>query len=159
MPLFLLVMILAAIIKMETGEPVKMFLTAGILGHLKTEDELAAVIAHELSHANPEYLDPAYDSKEVEAFLKSLPGYGNLEPSQREEIRADIGALMRLVKAGYNPWASYKFDESMAKFIARSWDQKIFSKIIYWFGESSGQFKSTHPLSEIRMEAVKSIRA
>ena len=132
-----------------------MLVHLGLLSVTATEDQLASVVAHEMTHANKEQLKALNDDPEVARFLDSLDGYQDLGQSQREEIRADLGALERLIKAGYNPWAQYEFERSMAKLMKRAQGSRLLGWLMRRLFPKSMEYMSTHPASEVRMSAVK----
>lgn len=70
------------------------FIHTGILGYFETEDEIAALLAHELSHL----LQPDYLRKDKTE-----------EQSKRLEYDADLNGLHLLNAAGYNPRGMIKF--------------------------------------------------
>ena len=101
-------------------------ITKGMMNLLDTEDELAAILGHEISHGIDYYkgLFKGYFS-----CFKFLP------KSRRDETRADIRSVDFVVNAGYNPIAILIVEN------------KIMSQPRYeWY--------STHPLSSKRMAKV-----
>lgn len=136
-------------------EKASMYIHLGLLSYTKNEDEFAAVIAHEMTHANKDQLKALADDKETEGFLESLEGYKNLKADQREEMRADLGALDRLIDAGYNPWAAYHFEKRIAQLQSRLFDLKILKFLFKFLFRKSFDYLEAHPSSEIRMAAAK----
>lgn len=68
------------------------FITSLLLNHLKTEAQLASMLAHEIA----------------QVMQKHRPHYqatGEIVYSQDQEIRADAGAVKLMSQAGYNPQA------------------------------------------------------
>ena len=128
----------------------------GLLGFIKNEDELAAVLAHELTHANPRHLKASSDEREIRKMLSQIKDYANLPPDQREEIRADLGALDRMINADYNPWASYDFQKRFTKFLHSNIDAKVQKYFFKFLFQKSFDYWEAHPSGEIRMTAAKS---
>lgn len=98
------------------------FIYTGLLDKLKTEDELAGVMGHELTHVRKEHWAYAYrDSQKRNLLLNlglivlhasdtaaNLAGITNdlvfeLPFSRRHESEADMGGFDMMVNAGYNP--------------------------------------------------------
>ncbi len=74
-------------------------ITAGLIESCKSDDELAFVIAHELSHVL---------AKDFENSGTSLTGSDGVPESELREIRADMRAAHFVKKAGYDPYASIR---------------------------------------------------
>lgn len=131
-------------------------ITTGLISFCKNVDELAGVIAHEMTHGNPDHLRAATDSQEIADILKSVESVSKLEPKQREEIRADLGAIERLIKAGFNPYAHYDFEKRISAFYEKTMEHGITKYLYRKIFKQSMEFHSTHPASEVRMAAAKS---
>jgi len=101
------------------GGPV--FFFTGLLNHIKTEDELAGILGHEMTHVIRQHWAYAYaDSQKRNILLDlgllllhagqtagDLGSLGNelydLKFSRKDETQADEGGLEMMVRAGYNP--------------------------------------------------------
>jgi predicted Zn-dependent protease len=101
------------------GGPV--FFFTGLLNHIKTEDELAGILGHEMTHVLRQHWAYAYaDSQKRNLILdlglilfhagqavSDLGSLGNeivdLKFSRKDESQADEGGLSMMVRAGYNP--------------------------------------------------------
>ena len=71
--------------------------TKGMMDNIDSEDELAAVIGHEISHQLDHY----------KGIFKGYFSFTVFKPqARREEIKADLRSIDFLVNAGYNPVAS-----------------------------------------------------
>lgn len=136
-------------------EKALMNINLGLLAMSANEDELAFVIAHEMTHQNKALLSASKDSDEMTKMLDEVNGYSGLDPAQREEIRADLGAVERLIKARYNPWAGYDFMKSMSKTMQGSWDLTIMKFVYRWVFKMDFSYMEVHPSDEIRMAAMK----
>jgi predicted Zn-dependent protease len=98
------------------------FFYTGLIDKMKTEDEVAGVMAHELTHVRKEHWAKAYADSQKRNLgllvLLSLARAGNtafdiasvgnellfsLPFSRKNETDADNGAIDLVVKAGYNP--------------------------------------------------------
>jgi len=98
------------------------FFFTGLLDRLSTEDQLAGVLAHELTHVRREHWAYAYADSQKRAlglnlvliFTKANSNVGNLASisndllfdlpfSRKHEKEADEGGFDMMVKAGYNP--------------------------------------------------------
>jgi predicted Zn-dependent protease len=98
------------------------FFFAGLMNKLKTEDELAAVLGHELTHVMGEHWARSYRDTENRDLLlavgvlvlraneniANLVGVTStlgfeLPYSRRHESEADAGGYELMVRAGYNP--------------------------------------------------------
>jgi predicted Zn-dependent protease len=131
----------------------------GLIDHIKTtDDELAAVIGHEISHALREHsrerLSRAYAEQMVLAGVAVATGAGDsvmglasqisavtfqLPHSREQEAEADRIGLELMARAGYDPNAAVTLWEKMSK-------------------ASSGgppEFLSTHPSGESRIRDLQ----
>jgi hypothetical protein len=88
------------------------FLTKGFLDAAKTEDELAAVLAHEISHIQLSHgLRAIQSNRDLPDWMSKLANSGaqtiadrlNAGFSRTQEFDADTTALSLLSAAGYNP--------------------------------------------------------
>ena len=122
----------------------RVVVTKGILAFIESEDELAAVLAHEISHVLLRHRDiypkPTQDEM-LQQWLK-LPvekrqDSTEFSQSQSKELDADRKGLRLLIKAGYQP-------EAMISIV-----QKIGS-------DGSEQDLSTHPSGTRRIKALES---
>lgn len=149
------------------------FLWTGMLGAVQSDDELAAVIAHEMAHVlaqhvmpNPaEELSSAIASAGGAAASGILGGSGSVAvgaaqlggalieegirgfvvnpESRRKEYEADQVGLFLMSDAGFNPDAAVGFWERASRDPA--------------FSGSSVEFLSTHPSSRNRSEYLRSL--
>ena len=142
--------------------------TRGLLRCCQTEDELAAVLAHEIGHVSNQDGLRAIRTSRLNATVLSLASVGmnytdaqlaeltqafdesidNIKStlmdtgySRRLEYQADAAAVEILKKAGYNPGALAAMLENMAK----NWDS------------SRKDFAATHPAPADRLAQLKRI--
>ena len=137
----------------------KIAVYTGLLKTIKpTDDELAAVIGHEIAHTLREHsrekASKAAAGKLTTHLITTYAGLGeygniavqlaeryawNLPNSRSAETEADLIGLELMARAGYNPNAAITFWEKMAK--ANK--------------SSNPVFLSTHPSSTGRIEKIK----
>jgi hypothetical protein len=96
------------------------YVTSGLLKALETPDELAAILAHELTHAENHHMRRQYDRSQWSGMIGSVLGYatrsfwgrvaGNFLAdtfmkgySRDFELEADRGAVLMTFAAGYRP--------------------------------------------------------
>ena len=135
-----------------------MFFT-GIITQLKlTDDEIAAIMGHEMAHALREHgrerMSQAYAQQTGMSLLGALTGMSastgqmvqvaaqlalTLPHSRGQESEADIMGLELLARAGYNPNASVSLWQKMAQAT----------------GGGQGSFTSTHPSSNDRIASLQ----
>lgn len=132
----------------------KMIIQAGLIAYATNADEYSYVIAHEMTHDNKEYMKAIEDDPEIQKVLEQVSGFGQLAPSQREEIRADIGAVARMIQAKMNPWGGYDMMRKLTEF-QRKTDTRLVRFMRKIFSPHSMEYFRTHPAGEIRMAAMK----
>ena len=133
------------------------FVTKGMLQSLRTEAQLAGILAHETVHvvardsANAMSKEIGFEMLMSAVTSEKSPGGGlatvaqlstqilSLKYSRSDEQDADLGALEYLVAAGYTPYAMV---ESMSILAAQNEQRPI-------------EFLSTHPHPESRSEYLK----
>jgi len=124
------------------------FVTRGLIAAAKSEDALAAVIAHELAHIQLRHGMRAVRSNRdaqdwVSQFMlsggKTIADRINSGFSQVQEYDADIAALSLLAGAGYNPQSLIEMLTELEKIQ----------------GSKSGGFNSTHPSPASRLVNAK----
>ena len=142
----------------------KMAVYSGLVENLNlTDDELAAVIGHEMTHALREHSkaqvgqqlltgigmqlggsllakNSSIDPQTLQTGGALLSEYGISKPfSRQHETEADIGGLMLMASAGYNPQAALSVWQKMAQ------------------AGSSGMpsFLSTHPSGADRIQVLQ----
>jgi predicted Zn-dependent protease len=133
------------------------FVYTGLLDKLKTEDELAAVLGHEMTHVRREHWAKAYADQTVRSLTLGLllgvahAGYDaynasdfmnglyTLKFSRGDETQADEGGFDLMTKAGYNP-------KGMADVFQMLADAQR--------GGSDPEFFSDHPSDRHRVDRI-----
>lgn len=132
------------------------FVYSGIVDFLQNDDELAAVIAHELGHAERRHSLKNFrassaltallqrcmkNTKNKELWSALLSKFALMSFSRKQEDEADDVGQNRMALAGFNPWAQ-----------ASVW-QRFLDK----YGDSKGvqKFLSSHPTNSARIENAK----
>jgi predicted unusual protein kinase regulating ubiquinone biosynthesis (AarF/ABC1/UbiB family) len=130
----------------------------GLLAFVTTEDELAAALAHRMAHANPIlYASPSQQkaNQQIENVIQQIEGHRSLDGKHREEIRADLASVERLIRAGYNPWAAYTIHRRIAKFVTDTTKAVTVPTIFQMLFGNRYLNLQNQPLEELRMEAMK----
>lgn len=103
----------AAILRGEGNSPNLVLVNTGLLHMVKSDDELAFVLSHELEHGVSQihdYLEKLNDRRTAvrphELYLSLI--------SRVEENEVDVKALRRVVAAKYNPYAAESFMKAIA---------------------------------------------
>ncbi|WP_165007349.1 M48 family metallopeptidase [Neisseria yangbaofengii] len=134
----------------------KMVMYTGMVERLKlTDDEIAAVVGHEMTHALLEHSKKAIGSQVLtgigSSILAGATGIdGNLiglgadlaaaKPfSRRQENEADAGGVRLMAQAGYNPQAAISVWEKMNRVQS----------------DTSISILSTHPANNARINAIR----
>lgn len=139
------------------GGPV--FFYTGLFDKFKTEDQLAAVLSHELTHVRKEHWARAYADQQKRALglsvilmllranrtVTDLASISNellvsLPYARRDETEADMVGFDMMVKAGYNP-------EGMAQVFQILRDSAK--------GGKPPEFLSTHPDDKNRINRIE----
>lgn len=132
------------------------YVFTGLLDMAKSDDELAAVISHELAHAERRHslqnfrastvavalLNKAVKNKRDRETWGALLGYLTLMKfSRQQEDEADDIGQFRMAKAGFNPAAQVS----------------LWEKFLKKYGDSKGleQYLSSHPPSSHRVENAR----
>jgi len=124
------------------------FLTRGLVSVSKSEEALAAVIAHELSHVQLKHgMRAIRSNRDIDDWVRQFMFTGgniiadsiNAGFSQIQEFDADIGAISLLAAAGYNPRGLIDMLQELEKIQ----------------GGIRGGFNSTHPSPASRLVNAK----
>jgi len=112
----------------------QIFITMGLLKKLKTDDEIAGILAHEMGHIigghTKEISQGNYSSEEIAGYVDKLI---NLIYNNDDELKSDEFAVKYMLKAGYKPEALVN--------------------VMKVLGEDSG-FKNMHPVLENRIGKI-----
>lgn len=121
--------------------------TKGILSYLDSDDELAAVLAHEISHIILRHQVDYPDETRTDRVLQRVLGLGlglGIEPlqdsiefdkEQQKELDADRFGIHLMIKSGYNPEAMLSVMQKLA-------------------GDGSYIWR-THPMGSHRLKAIQ----
>ncbi len=133
-----------------------MFMFTGLYEKLTSEDSLAAVTGHEMTHVRKQHWAQAYVKQQqreagISLFLglfhagrglQTVAGLADtaigLKFSRNEEDQADAGGLTDLVAAGYNPQGMLQLFGTLQKVAGNG-------------GGLGGDFLSNHPLTSDRI--------
>ena len=137
-----------------------MFLFTGLYSRMSSDDALAAVTGHEMTHVRLQHWAKAY-AKEQERELgiaalltilragntvQTLAGLANsavsLRFSRGEEDQADAGGLQNMLDAGYNPQGMIELFQVLEQLSGNG-------------GGLGGDFLSDHPLTSDRIKHTK----
>ena len=132
------------------------YVYSGIVDFLQSDDELAAVIAHELAHVEKRHslknfrtstalsllLEKAVKNKKnKEAWTAVLSALALMKFSRKQEDEADDVGQFRLAAAGFNPYGQVQ----------------VWERFLKKYGDSKGieKFLSSHPSHAARIENAK----
>lgn len=113
------------------------FFTRGIVAQMNSEDELAAVMGHEIMHIAGKHTAASLSRDLLMAPLAVIPLFyalKDLHYSRKDEEQSDKYGLRLMVAAGYNPTGMVKLFEMFVK-----------------MGSGGPEWLSSHPLSEDRV--------
>ncbi len=143
------------------------FIGKGLLHLMKTEDELASVLGHEVEHVD---LYHCNERVSVEARLRHLPLSGLVALpvelfqagySKEQELEADRDGTALAVMAGYSPQGAVHMFEAFDRLYKRveskpgSPDEELSQVAL---GTFTGYFRS-HPLPQERIQQIQSLIA
>ena len=132
------------------------YVYSGIIDFLQSDDELAAVIAHELAHVEKRHslknfrtstaltalLQKALKNKKnKDAWTAVLSSLALMKFSRNQEDEADDVGQFRLAAAGFNPYGQVQ----------------VWERFLKKYGDSKGleKFLSSHPSHQYRIENAK----
>jgi predicted Zn-dependent protease len=139
----------------------QIFITMGLLNLLKTEDELAGVLGHEIGHvigrhsaeqmAKDELTQGLISATTIATSDPNSPGMQsaiaqyvgsviNMKYGREDEIEADRFGVKYLFETGYNPEAQIEVMEILEEASG---------------GQRQPEFLSTHPYPENRIQEIK----
>ena len=142
----------------------KVYVTAGLMGRMTNERQLAAVLAHEVTHVAARHSVQAMQRQMGAAALAELAGMiagqdkaqaaqaaaeivgslVTLSYSRDEEYQSDTYGTQFMAKAGYNPWGMVELLD-----ILKSLQDSEPGRI--------GEIFQTHPLTSKRIENARGI--
>ncbi|MCA1595478.1 MAG: M48 family metalloprotease [Chloroflexi bacterium] len=134
------------------------YMYSGLYDRLHNDNEIAAVMAHEMTHVRLQHWAHQYASQQKRQYglmillglahanntMQTLAGVGDtlytLKFSRSEEEQADMGGLQDMVQAGYNPNGMLQLFQVLQS------TQK---------GGALPEFLSDHPLTSHRVQAAR----
>jgi predicted Zn-dependent protease len=137
-----------------------MFMYTGLYEKLTTDDALAAVTGHEMTHVRKQHWAQAYAKQQQRGLIlggllsifhagqaaQTLAGLADnvltLKYSRGEEAQADAGGLQNMVDAHYNPQGMIQLFQTLQKVSGNG-------------GSVGGDFLSDHPLTSDRIKAAQ----
>lgn len=130
------------------------YITTGLLGFIKSVDELAFIIAHEITHIDLEHvsrkvkrimvmqeLSTSYNMKDYQDKLIEMTNKAYLPFGQVDEYEADRNAFYMAKAAGFNPLRFADFFKRMVQYETRSPD-------------AMEKLSRSHPYSEDRINCI-----
>ncbi len=145
------------------------FVTAGMLGFLRSEAELAALLGHEISHVDMkhcverlqyELIARRVVGRDIATIVRIAYGLGAVGFSKQQELEADVGGLILGAKAGYDPNAALAFEERLHAIAAER--EKPKGRPGTMVGEAGGAlveslqtYFRTHPPPAQRVQAMR----
>ncbi len=132
------------------------YVYSGIVDFLQSDDELAAVIAHELAHVEKRHSLKNYrasaaltallqkavkNQKNKDLWCAVLSSLALMKFSQKQEDEADDVGQFRLAAAGFDPYGQVR----------------VWERFLQKYGDSKGleKFLSSHPSHKARIENAK----
>jgi predicted Zn-dependent protease len=141
------------------------FIGAGLIAHMQTEDELASVLGHEVEHidryhcAELAQVETASRSMGVIGALAALPvelfmaGY-----SKQQELEADREGVRLAVLSGYSPYGARNVMDRFAKIHAEEVKQSAagspVGEVVNVPLQSLSEYFRSHPGGEERVAAI-----
>ncbi len=133
------------------------FITTGLLGLLETEDEVAGVMAHEMTHVLARHSAQAIAKNDLTNGLIGAVAVGsgdanaaqtaamvagmiNMKYGRDDELQADKIGVCLMISAGYDPEAMVRVMQVLAEAGG---------------GSSQPEFASTHPSPDNRIEQIR----
>lgn len=142
-----------------------LFVTTGLLKRLKSEDELAAVLAHELAHVAKKHgLKTIKASRLTKAFsILGSQAVREFSPADVSQLADVFGGAVNdvvgdLVVNGYSRDKEFEADASGAQYVQRAnYDPKALHHFIETLGQSgkSGGLLKTHPSHKQRLKELE----
>ncbi|PTM04333.1 MAG: hypothetical protein DA405_07660 [Bacteroidetes bacterium] len=130
------------------------YLTTGLLGFIQSVDELAFIIAHEITHIDMEHvsravkrtlvmreLSSSYDMEDYEDMMTEMKDKAYLPFGQVDEYEADRNAFYMARAAGFNPERFADFFKRLIQY--EDSEQEMLEKL-----------SRTHPYSRDRINCI-----
>lgn len=142
------------------------FIGAGLLGIMETEDELAAVLGHEVIHVDRYH---CAERVQVEARTRNLPlaGLATLPLqlfqagyTKAQEFEADHEGVHLAVRAGYSPYGAIRMQEALEQLRQRderSAAQSPQEEAVQVAAQTLRDYFRSHPLPQERIARIQSM--
>ncbi|MDH4231390.1 MAG: M48 family metalloprotease [Nitrospirota bacterium] len=143
------------------------FITRGMLNAVNTEDELAAVLAHEIAHVNKrDGISAIKQSRWTEAVAiigsTAAREYGSTEFSQLVDIfEGSVDDVVKtIIENGYGKSQEYSADKTALVYLSKSaYDpsalKNFLERTVEGGNASGGGLFKTHPATADRLENIK----
>lgn len=145
------------------------YITVGLLAMLKSESELAAILAHEITHVDAKHCIGAFQykiktEKIVGSALEAIADIGYnllLRPgfTEVQETEADRGGVYLLYKAGYHPMAAvHAFNRIDKDSSSKGYYNTSATPVGDTLKATAGMFGryfNTHPMTLERIDKMK----
>ncbi|MCQ2578969.1 MAG: M48 family metalloprotease [Treponema sp.] len=152
------------------------FITTGVLKCCSSEDEVAAIIAHEIAHIHLEHAVVAIKTaRTTDAIAKSATmakdytkQYGNLNQDEKNSVdfltKANIAAMNLITETGYTKGQEFDADKKAISLMTDAgYDPNALVDVLTMIKEKSGDSKEgwskTHPKPDERIKKAKTILA
>ena len=143
------------------------FMGAGLLAQMETEDELASVLGHEIEHIDQYH---CAERAQVEARARKIPLGGLMALpivlfqagySKNQELESDREGTRLAVRASYSPYGAIHMFEKLEKLRQRHVEradspQEELSRVAL---ETLRDYFRSHPLSEERIQQIRAMIA
>src|SRR5581483_11154456 len=143
------------------------FIGAGLLSFMDSEDELASVLAHEIEHIDHYH---AAERLQTRVTLQKLPAGGALAAipielfqagyAKEQESEADVDGVNLLWLAGYAPVGALRMFEKFEKYGPATPTRKAASpagEVLHIAGDLLAGYFRSHPLAREREQAIRAL--
>lgn len=136
--------------------------TTGLLDALEDEEELAAVLAHEVAHVSERHGVKTIKAARLASAFELLGTEAAKRLSEKDlgkvadHFKGSVDDVVKaLVKSGYSQDKEFDADRKGAEFTARAmYDPQALNRFIERTGKGKGGFLKTHPGAKKRLAAL-----
>lgn len=148
----------------------QVFVGAGLVAHMKTEDELASVLAHEVEHVDRYH---CAERAEVEARARDLGILGAIAAlpvelfmagySKQQEVDADVEGVRLAALSGYSPYGALDVMERFTKIheqaiLGRTAGNPV-GEVSRVPGQALSEYFASHPAGAERAATISALIA